>query len=87
MFNNNNNESNIFVFISFIKIQKGTTYKLKGSTIDTAIFTVTEKNELFSGSGTNAYNVTFTNPNINSGKRYFYNNISKDPLFELSVKN
>ena len=93
--------SNTFTFFTSIKIQKGTTYKLKGSGIETAIFTVTEKNEQFSGSSMNLYNVTFTNQNINSGGSYENNGFKKyyitggkvyfdkggDPLFELSKKN
>ena len=78
--------ANTCSFYTNTKIQKGTTYKLKGTGIDTVIFRVEGLNENLTNK-IDIYNVFFTDPNINSGNQYNYNKDKKDKNFELSVKN
>ena len=78
-------DGNAFSFYTTTNIPKGTTYKLKGSGIKETIFTVEGLNDsLPNNNKFNIYNVSFTDPNINSSQKYQY---LKDPKFELSVKN
>ena len=94
------NRSNTCIFNSKY-IPKGTIFKLKGAIngaiIKETIFRVEGLSAAYSIPGLNIYNVTFADPNINSGQTYHYRQFSffskfeyqyvRDPLFELSVKN
>ena len=92
-FNDIGDQSNTVTFFTTTNIPKGTTYKLKGTGIEETIFTV--EGLIFTVEGLdkssttgyiNYYNVSFDDPNINSGKIFIYYRYNRDPLFELSAK-
>ena len=88
-FSDRGRASNTFSFFTTTNIPKGTTYKLKGSGIEETIFTV-EGLDTNIHRNFNFYTIKFSDPNINSGKEYRYNNKSmfySDPQFELSIKS